>query len=320
MKAIVVRQFGEPDVMKIEDVPLPQPRGEEALVAVKAAGTNPVDTYIRSGQYAKKPKLPYTPGMDGAGTVEAVGPGVKRFCVGDRVYIAGSVSGTYAEYALCLESTIHALPNQVSFEQGASIGVPYGIAYKALFQRALAQPGETVLIHGGTGGVGVAAIQLARSHGMYIIATAGSDKGLKFLATQGVHYAINHRSEDHFEQIMSNTNGVGVDLVLELAAHTNLGRDLKILTKGGRVVVIGSRGPVEIDARDAMSRDASILGALLFNASNEELKSIHAALGAGLENGTLKPVIGQKFPLIEASLAHKALMNSSAHGKIILIP
>ncbi|MGC8660043.1 MAG: NADPH:quinone reductase, partial [Desulfomonilaceae bacterium] len=264
MKAIVVRQFGAPDVMRVEDVPLPQPLDGQVLVAVRAAGINPVDTYIRSGQYAKIPQLPYTPGMDGAGVVHAVGTLAKRFSVGDRVYIAGSISGTYAEYSLCLESHIHPLPERVSFEQGASLGVPYGIAYKALFHRALAQPGETVLIHGGSGGVGIAAIQLARSHGMNIIATAGSESGLEFLIAQGAHHAINHRLDNHFEQIMVKTNENGVDLILEMAAHSNLGRDLKILAKGGRVVVIGSRGPVEIDARDAMSREASILGALLF--------------------------------------------------------
>ncbi|MCL5125842.1 MAG: NADPH:quinone reductase [Deltaproteobacteria bacterium] len=320
MKAIIVRQFGDPDVMKVEDISIPEPLHEQVLIAVRAAGVNPVDTYIRSGQYAKKPELPYTPGMDGAGVVQAVGPRVKRFSAGDRVYIAGSISGTYAEYALCLESHTHALPDQVSFEQGASLGVPYGIAYRALFHRAFAKPGDTVLIHGGTGGVGIAAIQLARSHGMNVMATAGSDTGLEFLIAQGARHVFNHRIDDHFEQIITKTNGVGVDIILEMAAHSNLGRDLKILAGGGRVVVIGSRGPVEIDARDAMSRDASILGVLLFNASDDELATIHAALGAGLENGTIRPVIGKTFSLNDSPLAHKSLMTSTAHGKIVLMP
>ena len=320
MKAITVHAFGGPEVMHLEDVPVPEPGPGQILVSVRAAGVNPVDTYIRSGQYAKKPSLPYTPGMDGSGVVQISGNGVKRFSAGDRVYLSGSVTGTYAEHVLCEENQAHMLPDSVSYEQGAAIGVPYGVAYRALFHRAFAQPSETVLVHGGTGGVGVAAIQLARSQGMKVIATAGSDSGLDFIVEQGAHLALNHRVDDHFEQIISETANAGVDIVLEMAAHANLGRDLKILAKGGRVVVIGSRGLVEIDARDAMARDASVLGVLLFNASDEELKTIHAALEAGLENGTLAPVIGRRLSLDDAPLAHEALMTARPNGKLVLVP
>ncbi|MHB8204673.1 MAG: NADPH:quinone reductase [Desulfomonilaceae bacterium] len=320
MKAIVVREFGAPDVMKVEDVPMPEPSPGQILVAISAAGVNPVDTYIRSGQYAKKPPLPYTPGIDGAGVVKSIGQGSTKFSVGAKVYLAGSISGTYAEYALCDESQAHSLPDRISFEQGAAIGVPYGVAYRALFHRALAQPGETVLIHGGTGGVGVAAIQLALAHGLKVIATAGKEDGLSFLSEQEALHVLNHRNPDHFEEIMSLTNGAGVDVILEMAANINLGHDLKILAYRGRVVVIGSRGPVEIDPRDAMARDASIFGILLFNASNEELARIHAALGAGFKNGTLTPIIGQKFLLTEAATAHKEIVGPHSIGKSVLIP
>src|SRR5262249_21370434 len=145
MKAIRVHEFGGPEGIKLEDLPAPAAGPGQVVVRVHAIGVNPGDTYIRSGQYAVKPQLPYTPGIDAAGTVESAGDGVTRVAVGDRVYVAGSISGAYAEKTLCAESQVHRLPPEVTFEQGAAIGVPYATAYRALFQRAAARPGETVL-------------------------------------------------------------------------------------------------------------------------------------------------------------------------------
>lgn len=320
MKAIRVHEFGDPEVMKIEDVPDPEPGAGEVVVKIHAAGVNPVDTYVRSGLYALKPELPYTPGMDGAGVIESIGEGVTRFKVGDRVYIAGTLSGSYAEKALCRESQVHPLPEKVSFQQGASIGVPYGAAYRGLFQRAKALPGEVVLIHGASGGVGIAAVQLARASGMYVIGTSGTEKGRKLVIEQGAHYVVDHHLPNHFEQIMRLTNGGGVNVILEMLANVNLANDLKILAQCGRVVVIGSRGTIEIDPRDAMKRDASILGMVLMNASEKEMYSIHSEIRAGLENGTLSPVIGKELTLSESARAHNEIIKSSAYGKIVLIP
>jgi NADPH2:quinone reductase len=319
MKAIRVHEFGEPEVMRLEDVPALEPGPEQVIVSVKAAGVNPVDTYIRSGQYARRPDLPYTPGMDGAGTVESIGERVKLLSVRDRVYIAGSISGSYAEQAICSASQVHPLPGHVSFQQGAAIGVPYGVAYRALFNRALAKPGETVLVHGATGGVGIAAVQMARAAGMTVIGTGGTDQGLDLARKQGAHHVVNHRDADHLEQVLNLNGGRGVDVIIELLANVNLGNDLKFLAMGGRVVVIGSRGTVEIDPRDAMSRDAAILGIVLFNAPEHELAGIHAALVAGLENGTLRPVIGKEMSLAETPQAHRKVMESHTLGKIVLI-
>jgi NADPH:quinone reductase len=320
MKAIRVYEFGGPEVMRLEEISMPVAGPGQVVLAVKAAGVNPVDTYIRSGQYAVKPALPYTPGMDAAGTIAAVGEGVTGWAAGDRVYSAGTISGSYAEFALCNHSQVHCLSECVSFQQGAAVGVPYGVAYRALFKRALAKPGESVLVHGATGGVGIAAVQLARAAGMRVIGTGGTENGLALVSEQGAHHAVNHRAPDHFEQVLRLTGGRGVDIIIELLANVNLGNDLKILGYGGRVVVIGSRGTVEIDPRDAMSRDAAILGVVLFNALEPELSSIHAALGAGLDNRTLRPVIGDEIPLAEAPRAHHAVMESSSRGKIVLVP
>jgi len=320
MKAIVVREFGGPEVLKLDDLVDPQPGPGELVVKVRAIGVNPVDTYIRAGAYARKPALPYTPGTDAAGTVLLVGSGVTRFKPGDRVYTATTLSGAYAEQALCDEALVFLLPAHVSFAQGAAVHIPYATAFRALFHRARAQGGETVLIHGASGGVGIAAVQLARAAGLHVIGTAGSDRGQQLVMAEGAHQVLKHGSGNHFEEALAATNGRGYDVILEMLANVNLGRDLGILSPMGRVVVVGNRGTVEINARDLMTRDGSILAMSLWNATRQELTSIHAALGAGLENKSLRPVIGQQLPLAEAARAHLAVMESGAYGKIVLMP
>jgi NADPH:quinone reductase len=318
MKAVRVHEFGGPEVLRLEDMPTPKPGPGEMLVQIHATGVNPVETYIRAGTYARLPELPYTPGNDGAGVVEQVGANVSEFKTGDRVYTAGSLSGTYAEFALCKKDQVHPLPANVSFAQGAAIGTPYATAYRGLLQRATVKPGETVLVHGASGGVGIAAVQLARADGLRVFGTAGSDEGLKLAREQGAHEVFDHRAPEHFEQVMKATGGRGVDVIVEMLANVNLGKDLTILAKGGRVVIIGSRGPVEIDPRNTMQRDADVRGMILPNTPPAEMASIHAALVAGLENGTLRPVIGKEFPLAEAAQAHRAVRESGALGKIVL--
>jgi len=320
MKAIRVQEFGGPEVLRLGDVPSPQPAAGQVVVRVRAAGVNPVDTYIRSGNYARKPALPYTPGTDGAGTIEATGPGAKRFAVGDRVYVAGSLGGTYAEQALCDERLVFPLAAHVSFAQGAAVHIPYGTAWRALFHRAHARGGETVLIHGASGGVGIAAVQIARAAGLSVTGTVGSDRGRKLVATEGAHHVLDHKSPGHFDEALALTGGRGFDVIVEMLANVNLARDLGLLAPGGRVVVVGCRGSIEINPREAMMRDASILGMSLWNASPDDLASIHAAIVAGLENKSLRPVVGQEIRLAEAPRAHVAVMESGAYGKIVLVP
>ena len=320
MKAIRVREFGGPEVLRVEDVPELKSGPSEVVVRIHAAGVNPVETYIRAGVYPRKPALPYTPGTDGAGTVEASGKGATRFAPGARVYVAGSLSGTYAEQALCDESAVFPLAQHVSFAQGAALGVPYGTAYRALFHRGRARPGETVLIHGASGGVGIAATQLARAHGLRTIGTAGSDKGRALAKAEGAHETLDHKAPDHFDKALSLTGGRGYDVIVEMLANVNLARDLALLAHGGRVVVVGNRGNIEINPRELMMRDAAIVGMSLWNASTADLFSIHSALAAGLENRTLRPVVAEEIRLAEAARAHVAVMENAAAGKIVLIP
>ncbi|NLX21475.1 MAG: NADPH:quinone reductase [Phycisphaerae bacterium] len=320
MKTIRVAAFGDPEVMRLEEVPDPVPAAGQVVVRIHAAGVNPVDTYIRAGWYPHSPTLPYTPGLDAAGVVEATGDEVSRIRVGDRVYLSGSLTGTYAEMALCTQAQVHHLPDRLSFQQGAGVSVPCATAYRALFDRAGARAGDVILVHGGSGGVGTAAIQLARGAGLTVMATAGTEEGRQLLARQGAHYVLDHKDLEHFNQVMALTQNRGVDVILEMLANVNLDNDLKILARGGRVVVIGSRGRIEIDPRATMARDVGILGLSLMNASPEDMVRIHAAVGAALANGTLCPVVGRELPLAKAPRAHHQIMESPAQGKIVLIP
>ncbi|MGI8641032.1 MAG: NADPH:quinone reductase [Pyrinomonadaceae bacterium] len=330
MKAIVVKEFGAPDVMKFTETADLQPNENQVLVRVKAAGVNPVDTYVRSGVYANKPELPFTPGKDAAGIIEEIGANVTKFKVGDRVLTADSVSGTYAEFCLCEEKHLIKLPENVSFEQGAGVFVPFATAYRALFQKAKAQKGETVLIHGASGGVGTAAIQWAKNAGLKIIGTAGSDEGEKLVKEQGADFVFDHSNEEgrnprvskgaksYLDEIKNATGDKGVDIILEMLANKNLTKDFDVLAMFGRIVIIGNRGSIEFNPRLVMGKDAGVFGMSLFNASPEDFREIHEAIYKGLSEGYLNPIVGKTFPLSEAAKAHHEVMETKAFGKVIL--
>ncbi len=328
MKAILVRAHGGPEVLKLEDLPDPTPKPDQVVVRIRAVGVNPVDVYIRTGAYARKPALPFIPGSDAGGEVESVGAGVKSYKPGDRVFIHGTAAehthghygGAYAQKAVCNLDHLYRLPANISFGQGAAMGVPYATAYRALFHKAQTRPGETVLIHGATGGVGLAATQIAHAHGIRVLGTGGTDKGLQSVRESGADAVFNHTTPGYLDGIMNATGGKGVDVVLEMATHINLDKDLGLLANRGRIIVIGNRGRVEIDARQAIGKDAAILGMTLFNISDADMASINSYMMAGLANGTLKPVVGQEFPLADAGKAQDAVMTPGAHGKIVLVP
>lgn len=320
MKAIRVASFGGPEVLRLETVPDPRPGPGQVLVKIHAAGVNPVETYIRAGAYARKPALPYTPGSDGAGVVAAVGPDVVDLQEGDRVYTAGSLTGTYAELALCERRQVHRLHRRLSYEQGAAIGVPYGTAFRALFQRGRGKRGELALIHGASGGVGTAALQLCRDRGLRAAGTAGTERGAELARQQGALECFDHAVPGYETTLLEWTEGRGFDLIVEMLANVNLVRDLALLAPRGRVVVVGSRGAIEWEPRAAMTKDADVLGMSLHNATPQELSEIHAELAHGLSGGALSPVVGRAFPLAEAPKAHEAVMAAGAHGKIVLAP
>jgi len=318
MKAIRMHAFGPPEVLQLEDVPDLRPEAGQVLVRVHAAGVNPVETYIRAGVYAHKPGLPYTPGGDAAGVVAAVGPQVAHLHPGDRVYTAGTLTGAYAEATLCSAEQVHALPAALSFAQGAGLNIPYVTAYRAVFSRARARAGQTVLVHGASGGVGLAAVQFAAAAGMVVFGTGGTDAGRQRVREAGAAQVLDHRAADYLDQLLKLTDGRGVDVILEMLANVNLGRDLTVLARGGCVVVIGCRGEVQINPRLLMRTEGSIVG--LLGGAPQETAEAHAAIAAGLRAGTLRPVVGRELPLAKAAQAHHEIIEASSSGKIVLVP
>jgi NADPH:quinone reductase len=319
MKAIQVHKFGGPEVLELKEIPTPKPGQGQILVRVHAAGVNPYDTYMRNGTYAIKPPLPYIPGSDAAGVVEAIGDGVKKVKPSDRVYTAKTLSGAYAEYALADESQVYPLPQKISFAQGAGLWVPYGTAYTALHHHAHARAGETLLVHGASGGVGLAAVQFALAMGMTVLGTAGTSRGMELIVKEGAHQAFDHSKPEHADEILKFTGGRGVDVILEMLANVNLATDLKLLALRGRAVVIGNRGEITINPRELMARRASVCGFTLWAATDAEAVEIHAAIAAGLENGTLRPIVDKEHPLKDAAVAHQEILAPGTFGKIVLV-
>ena len=324
MRAIRVHAFGDPSVLTLEDVATPEPGPGQVQVRVHAVGVNPVDTYVRSGRYPALPTPPYIPGTDGAGVITAVGPDAGDWKAGQRVFFFGTAAGrpcgAYAEVACCTAEQVHRLPDPIGFAQGAALGVPYATAHRALFGRGRGRAGETVLVHGASGGVGIAALQLARWRGLNVIGTAGTEEGPALVRAHGAHFAVSHRAPLYLDQIRDATGGKGPNLILEMLANVNLDADLGLVAMRGRVVVIGNRGRTEIDPRQTMSKDSTILGMLLWNTAQDELGAIYADIVDGLECGALTPIVGREFPLSDAAKAHDAVLAPGAKGKIVLLP
>jgi NADPH:quinone reductase len=322
---IRVSAFGGPEVLEHTTLPDPEPGAGQVRVRLHGIGVNPADTYIRSGTYAFfTPELPYTPGFDGAGVVDAVAADVAAVAPGDRVFVAAlgtpGCSGTYAELAVVAAAAVHPLPSSLSYGQGAAVGVPCVTAWRALFQKAGLQPGETVLIHGASGGVGIPATQLANDAGAVVIGTAGSAAGAELVRRAGAGHVLDHSAPGYLDGLAAITGGRGVSVVVEMLADVNLERDLEVLAAGGRVVVVGSRGRLELTPRLTMIKEATVLGTALWNASEAEMASALAAVAAKLRSGALRPVVGEELPLREAAAAHRRVLEPGTRGKLVLVP
>lgn len=320
MKAIVVSEFGDEAVLRYQDAPMPEPGENEVRIRMEATGVNPVETYIREGKYGKLPPLPYIPGNDGAGVIDEIGGGVENVTIGQRVFVAATLAkrntGTYAEYTVCDADAVQPLPDGISFTEGAGLGTPGLAATYALFSRAKLRPGETVLIHGATGGVGTLAVQLARQAGATVFGTAGSKEGEELLKTMGAHRLFNHAEEGYLEHIRE-ASSEGPNIIIEMLANVNLAKDLSILAVHGRVVVVGSRGSLEFSPRDVMRKDATVHGVLINNMPHRTFIENMFRLSAALENG-LRVVVNRELPLREAPLAHKHISDGNKTGKIVL--
>lgn len=321
MKAIRVHEFGDSKQLKFESsVPIPQLDDNQVIVEVKAVGVNPIDPYVRNGGFGPQP-FPYIPGMDFAGNVKAVGKNVTAVKQGDRVYgsTTKEMNNAYAEYVAVKENFVHPLPDMLSFSQGAAIPVPYFTAYRALFHLVKAQPGETLFVHGASGGVGVASVQLARWMGLRVIGTAGTPAGEKLVKNAGAHDVFNHREEGYINKVKEVIGKDGADIVIENVANKNLKKDLDIVGASGRIAVSGGIGEITINPLDLLEKEIAIIGVLFFQMSSQQLFQTRSAVQAGIEAGWIRPQIWKELPLEEASTAHDLLASGSgAQGKIIL--
>ena len=324
MKAIRAHSFGDADVLQLDSVADPTPDAGEVVIDVKAIGINPADTYMRGGAYAIVPELPYTPGGDASGVVSAVGSSVTNCQVGDRVFtgtaIGFNMTGCYAEKVVRPATDVIALPDNVSFAAGAALGVPYATAHYGLFRRGNAAAGETVFIHGASGSVGTAAIQLAKRAGLTVIGSGGSERGRKLILDEGADHVVDHTAGGYIEEVRKLTDDNGPQLILEMLANVNLAADLDLVAKYGRIIVIGNRGEITINPRMTMMKELDVRGIALFNATREEMETVVQDLLTGLADGSLRPIIGREMPLAEAAASHRAVLEPGAFGKIILIP
>jgi NADPH:quinone reductase len=323
MKAIRIDQFGGPSVLNYTEVEEPIPGSNEVRVRLYAAGVNPNDAYVRTGTYSFFiPNLPYTPGFDGAGIVEAIGEGVEHLKTGDRVFVAALLAkkntGTYSQKVVCDAEAVHLLPESVTYEEGAALGIPALAAYRALFHRAKIKAGETVLIHGASGGVGLLAVQMAAGIGATVIGTASTEEGKSLVKAAGASYVLSHVKEDSFNELLSLTNGIGPDVIIESLANENLETDLKIIAPFGRIVIVGNRGSIEVTPRLAMIKEADILGMALWNAPPNEYHESLKGVAAFLKAGILKPIVGDEMPLSDAVKAHEQILSKKARGKMVL--
>ena len=323
MTAIAITRPGGPEVLEPTTLPVPRPGEGEILVAVAAAGVNRPDVLQRMGGYPPPPGAPETPGLEIAGEVVAVGPGVRRYGIGDRVcgLVAG---GGYAEFCTVAEANALPIPGDLSMVEAAGLPETFFTVWTNVFTRGRLKAGETLLVHGGSSGIGTTAIMMAKTWGARVFATAGSADKCRVCEDLGAERAINYREEDFVEAVLAATGKRGADVILDMVGGDYVARNFTAAARDGRIVNIaflqGSK--VEINLLPIMLKRLTLTGSTLRIRSVEEKAEIARALEEHiwphLAAGRIRPVIHQTFPLREAAKAH-ALMDSGAHiGKIIL--
>lgn len=322
MKAILIKQFGGAEQLQIGNVSLPCIHEHHVKVKLHAAGINPSDVYTATGTYAVKPNLPYTPGNDGAGVVVEVGADVKGVKVGDRVFVVGGKSkvftGTMAAEIVCEATAVHPLPEHISFEQGAGLGVPALTAYRALVDRAQLKAGQTVFIHGASGAVGLIAVQMAKHLGATVIGTASREEGKALVKEAGADIVLDHITEETVASVLDVTNGEEPDVIIEFLANVNLQADLMLVKKRGVIVVIGNRGDITINPRLMMQKECDVRGMVLWNMTQEEYEAVTSGVTTMLQQQAFAPVVRQAFPFEEASAAFQEVIDGTGNGKVVV--
>jgi NADPH2:quinone reductase len=323
MRAIQIDKPGGPEVLQPAERPRPEPRPHEILVKVAAAGVNRPDVLQRMGLYAVPPDASDLPGLEIAGEVVACGSAVTRWKVGDKV-CALTHGGGYAEYCVTPEVQALPVPRGLSMAEAASLPETFFTVWSNVFDRGRLAPGETLLVQGGTSGIGVTAIQMAVAMGNRVFATAGTDEKCAACVRLGAEQAFNYKTADFVAGVKSATGGKGVDVILDMAAGDFVPKELKALSDDGRLVFIAFlRGPkAELDVNELMRRRLTLTGSTLrprpVEFKGAIARNLREKIWPLIEAGKIKPVIYKTFPLAQASEAHK-LMESSQHiGKIVL--
>ncbi|MET3508024.1 NADPH:quinone reductase [Halalkalibacter oceani] len=318
MKAIVYEQYGDPSVLKVAEVEKPVIQANEVLIAVKASGVNPVDTYFRKG-IRPVDSFPHIPHFDLAGEVVEIGSSVTGVAVGDRVWATGA-KGSSAEFAAVSHELVFPLPENTTFTDGAALAMPFMTAHLSLYYRGDLQPNQSVLIFGAAGAVGHAAVQLAKQSGAHVIATAGDDEKAKLAKEAGADNVIMYKEEDLVERAKELTEQKGVDLILDMSLSENIEKDLEMIATGGRIVTIGS--PVDntptLPWRMLNAKNASLQGILLLTAPIEEMKRAGQEIAEKFAAGTLQAHVGKLLPFSEPATAHELVEQKKINGRIIL--
>ncbi len=322
MKAILFDQLGGPEVLKLGDAPKPEVRPGWVLIKNHAIGINFADNFFRQGQYLIKPKLPDTPGLEAAGVVEAVGPNVEHLKPGMRVTAIGTK--TYAEYCVASANQVMPLPDFVSFAEGAAFPIQTLTAYHMLYTAHQTTPGQTVLVHSAAGGVGIVAVQIAKTAGARVIGTVSSDGKINLVKEYGADAVINYATQDFAEEALKLTNGKGVDLILDAVGKPTLEKGLSCLAPFGHLILYGRAGgiPDPVNLMSLFQKSLKVSGFVLYTVSampdkhREGIEKSFQLMG----QGKLKMLVGKTFPLAEAAEAHRYMESRQSVGKLVLIP
>jgi NADPH2:quinone reductase len=331
MKAAFIEGTGAPDVIRYGDLPNPTPREGEVLVRVVAVAVNPIDTYIRSGAVAVPLPKPFIIGCDLAGTVEALGPGAKRFRVGDHVWGSNQGrlgrQGTFAEYAAVHEDWLYPTPAGVSDEEAAAVALTGITAHIGLFRCAGTQPGDVVFVNGGTGGVGSMVVQMARAVGAQVVTTVGSAEKAAQCQKWGADRVINYKTADVAAAVRDFTKGHGVTVWYETLREPDFLKTVPLLARRGRMIVMAGRQAQPIfPVGTFYGNDLSVLGFTIFNATPAEQRRAADDINRWLGEKKLSPLIGRRLPLSEAAAAHRLQEENTVQkagtleGKIVLTP
>jgi len=323
MQAVSIREPGKPEVLQLETVAVPELRESDVLVNVSAAGVNRPDVLQRLGMYPVPADASPLPGLEIAGEIVAVGANVTRWQAGDKV-MALTHGGGYAEFCRVDESHCLTMPESMTWVQAAAVPETFFTVWYNVFMRAGLRSGESILVHGGSSGIGTTAIQLAKAFNASVIVTAGTDEKCRFCEQLGADHAINYRTEDWENTVMELTGGSGVDVVLDMVAGPYMQKNIDVLGRDGRYVIIAFlQGPkAELNMRNVLGKRLTITGSTLRPQTTAEKAAIASEISEQviplLESGRVRPIIHATFPLADARLAHE-LMESSQHmGKIVL--